>query len=102
MDIRDSQDEKIVSVKEINVTDFLKSLPLSMEDKKTLLLCIAAIQKETSESTARLTTAACMGLLEDDPVFNAFFNKDIAPVINLDIQKLYNQLASLLEYKEEK
>lgn len=100
MCVRDSQDE-ILNVKEINVASFIKGLPLSLEDRKTLLLCIAAIQKETGESTARLTTAACMGLSEDDPMFNAFYNKDVAPIVSLDIQKLYNQLSSLLSDEEE-
>lgn len=100
MDNKKEKDE-ILNIKEINVTSFIKSLPLSVEDKKILLLCIATIQKVTGEVVAKLTTAACMGLSEDDPKFNAFFNNDISPIINLDIQELYNQLSELIDIEKE-
>ena len=88
-------------IKEISVSKFLRDLPISSEDKNTLLLCIAAIQKETGEEAAKLTTAACMGMSPDDPLFNVFYNRDIAPIINLDVQKLYNQLRPLLYEEDE-
>lgn len=87
----------------INVSEFLKSLPLDKETKSKLLLCIATIIKQVHDDTAKLVLATSMGLSQDDPKFNAFFNNEIHPVIELDVQTIYNSLLSLLEdSKEEK
>lgn len=94
--ILDDNGNEHIQYEYINVSQFIRDLPLSVENKKMLLLCIASIQKETGETIARSTVAACMGLSEDDPKFNAFYNNDIAPIINLDVQKMYEQLVSLI------
>ena len=92
---------KDVKVEEFRVMEFLKNLQIPIEDKKKLLLGIAAVMVDTSENTARLTTAACMGLSPDDEKFNAFYNSDIKPTLQVDIQSIYNQLSDKIISKED-
>lgn len=86
------------TVKNINVAEFIKGLPISLEDKKVLLMCIAAIQRETLLNTSKLMIATTMGFNEDDPTFTEFYNKDIYPMININIrvQDFYDRLALFL------
>lgn len=83
----------IESVEYFDVMDFIKNLPIELEDKKRLLLGISAIIVNTAEKTCQTSVAACMGLSEDDPTFAAFYNKDIEPATRVDIQQIYNDLA---------
>lgn len=92
---------KDVKVEEFRVMEFLKNLQIPIEDKKKLLLGIAAVMVDTSENTARLATAACMGLSPDDEKFNAFYNSDIKPILQVDIQSIYNQLSDKIISKED-
>ena len=45
--------------------------------------------------------ATTMGLSEDDPEFNAFYNKDIYPMINISVQSFYDRLTPLLDEEEQ-
>ena len=84
---------EITKVEEFRVMEFLKNLPIPSKDKKKLVLAIAAIMVNTGEDSTRMATAACMGLSVEDEKFNAFYNSDIRPIVQLDIQTIYNQLA---------
>ena len=83
----------IKKVEYFDVMEFIKNLPIELEDKKRLLLGISAIIVNTAEGSCKSSVAACMGLSEDDPTFVAFYNKDIEPATRVDIQKIYNDLA---------
>lgn len=100
MDEKTTNDES-KNVKNINVSKFIKGLPISLEDKKILLMCIAAIQRETLINTSKVMIATTMGLSEDDPEFNAFYNKDIYPMINISVQSFYDRLTPLLDEEEQ-
>ena len=84
---------EITKVEELNAMEFLKNLPIPIEDKKKLVLAISAIMVNTGEDSTRMATAACMGLSVEDEKFNAFYNSEIKPIVQLDIQTIYNQLA---------
>ena len=84
---------EITKVEEFNAMEFLKHLPIPLEDKKKLVLAISAIMVNTGEDSTRMATAACMGLSTEDEKFNAFYNSEIKPIVQLDIQTIYNQLA---------
>lgn len=94
-------ENEITKVERINVGKFIKGLPITLEDKKVLLMCIAAIQRETVLNTSKLMIATTMGFSEDDPTFVSFYNKDIYPMINMDVQKFYDNLAPLLDEEED-
>lgn len=83
----------IEKVEYFDVMEFIKNLPIELEDKKRLLLGISAIIVNTAEESCKSSVAACMGLSEDDPTFVAFYNKDIVPATRVDIQQIYNDLA---------
>ena len=83
----------IEKVEYFDVMEFIKNLPIELEDKKRLLLGISAIIVNTAEESCKSSVAACMGLSEDDPTFVAFYNKDIEPATRVDIQQIYNDLA---------
>lgn len=83
----------IEKVEYFDVMEFIKNLPIELEDKKRLLLGISAIIVNTAEESCKSSVAACMGLSEDDPTFAAFYNKDIEPATKVDIQQIYNDLA---------
>lgn len=100
MDEKTTNDES-KNVKNINVSKFIRSLPISLKDKKILLMCIAAIQRETLINTSKLMIATTMGLSEDDPEFNYFYNRDIYPMINISVQSFYDRLTPLLLDEEE-
>lgn len=83
----------IEKVEYFDVMEFIKNLPIELEDKKRLLLGISAIIVNTAEESCKSSVAACMGLSEDDPTFVAFYNKDIESATRVDIQQIYNDLA---------
>lgn len=82
----------IESVEYFDVIDFIKNLPIKLEDRKRLLLGISAIIVNTAEESCKSAVAACMGLSENDPAFVAFYNNDIEPTTRVDIQQIYNDL----------
>lgn len=84
----------IESVEYFDVMDFIKHLPIELEDKKRLLLGISAIIVNTSEEACKSSVAACMGLSVDNPTFVAFYNNDIRPATIVDIQNVYNDLVN--------
>ena len=86
-----------------DVMDFLKNLRIPLEDKKKLLLGISAIMVNVGEDSTKMATAACMGYSVEDEMFVAFYNTEIKPIVNLDIQTIYDQLSAkvITEDKEE-
>lgn len=84
--------DDIESVEYFDVMDFIKNLPIKLEDRKRLLLGISAIIVNTAEESCKSAVAACMGLSENDPAFVAFYNNDIEPATRVDIQQTYNDL----------
>ena len=82
--------------KDIKVDEFLRNLKISDEDKDILLMCLAVTISQTAFQTARSTTAACMGLSEADEEFNAFFNNNIAQIVNVDENSVYRDLKKLI------
>lgn len=93
--------DEIKKVETFNAMDFLKKLDIPIEDKKKLLLGIAAIMVNVGEDTTKMATAACMGLSTEDEKFAAFYNNDIEPIVNLDIQTIYDQLSTMVLTEEE-
>lgn len=87
------EDVKEVKKEELNVVQFLQNLSISIEDKKKLLLGIAAIMVNTAEEATLTATAASMGMSTEDPRFVVFYYENIKPIVSLDIQSIYNDLA---------
>lgn len=94
-------EKDVVKVENFNTMEFLKKLRISTEEKKKLLLGIAAIMVNVGEDTTKMATAACMGLPTNDEKFMAFYNNDIRPIVKLDIQKIYDQLSAMVLIEEE-
>lgn len=94
MDTTKDLPNDIESVEYFDVMNFIKHLPIKLEDKKRLLLGISAIIVNTSEEACKSSVAACMGLSTDNPTFVAFYNNDILPATRIDIQNVYNDLAN--------
>lgn len=94
---------EIVKVEKFNAMDFLRDLKIPIEDKKKLLLGISAIMVNVGEDSTKMATAACMGYSVEDEMFAAFYNTEIKPIVNLDIQTIYDQLSAkvITEDKEE-
>lgn len=94
---------EIVNVEKFNAMDFLRDLKIPIEDKKKLLLGISAIMVNVGEDSTKMATAACMGYSVEDEMFAAFYNTEIKPIVNLDIQTIYDQLSAkvITEDKEE-
>lgn len=80
----------------LNVPKFIRELPLSNEQMHFLLMSIAKIMSTVAQDTAKEITAACMGLSTNDPKFNAFYGQDIAQLVNVDPQKIYEDLKILI------
>lgn len=95
--------DEIKKVETFDVMDFLKDLKIPIEDKKKLLLGISAIMVNVGEDSTKMATAACMGYSVEDEMFVAFYNTEIKPIVNLDIQTIYDQLSAkvITEDKEE-
>lgn len=94
---------EIKKVETFDVMDFLKNLRIPLEDKKKLLLGISAIMVNVGDDSTKMATAACMGLSTNDEKFAAFYNKDIKPVVKLDIQTIYDNLCDkVIDEDEEK
>ena len=95
--------DEIKKVETFDVMDFLKNLRIPLEDKKKLLLGISAIMVNVGDDSTKMATAACMGLSTNDEKFAAFYNKDIKPVVKLDIQTIYDNLCDkVIDEDEEK
>ena len=94
-------EKDVVKVENFNTMEFLKKLKIPTEEKKKLLLGIAAIMVNVGEDTTKMATAACMGLPTNDEKFMAFYNNDIRPIVKLDIQKIYDQLSAMVLTEEE-
>lgn len=94
---------EFVNVEKFNAMDFLRDLKIPIEDKKKLLLGISAIMVNVGEDSTKMATAACMGYSVEDEMFVAFYNTEIKPIVNLDIQTIYDQLSAkvITEDKEE-
>lgn len=88
--------ENIEKVEEINSLEFIKNLGISLDDKKKLLLVIASMVVSANEDAIMAATAACMGLSTSDEKFVAFYNRDILPTVNINVQTIYNQLADIV------
>lgn len=91
------ENEKITTLK---IPEFIRDLPLSDEQKHFLLMSIAKIMSTVAQDTGKMTTAACMGLSTDDPNFCVFYERDIAPLLEVDPQKIYEDLKVLILEKE--
>lgn len=87
------EEAKEVKKEELNYVQFLQNLSIPMEDKKKLLLGIAAIMVNTAEEATLTATAACMGMSIEDPRYVVFYNENIKPIVSLDIQTIYDDLA---------
>lgn len=74
--------DEVQKIENINVVEFIKNLPLDRETKEKLLLCIAAIHRDTFINTFKVATATAMGLDEKDPKFVAFYMNNIEPNIS--------------------
>lgn len=85
----------------LNVLDFIRDLPLSDQQMQFLLMSIAKIMSTVAQDTGKMTTAACMGLSTDDPRFCIFYDKEIAPLLEVDPQKIYTDLQTLINSKKE-
>lgn len=94
--------DEIKKVETFSAMDFLKDLDISTDDKKKLLLSIAAIMVNVGEDSTKMATAACMGLSIEDEKFAAFYNNEIKPIVKLDIQTIYDQLANKVFDEEDK
>lgn len=94
-------EKDVVKVENFNTMEFLKKLRIPTEEKKKLLLGIAAIMVNVGEDTTKMATAACMGLPTHDEKFVAFYNNDIRPIVKLDIQTIYDQLSAMVLTEEE-
>jgi len=94
-------EKDVVKVENFNTMEFLKKLKIPTEEKKKLLLGIAAIMVNVGEDTTKMATAACMGLSTNDEKFMAFYNNDIRPIVKLDIQTIYDQLSAMVLTEEE-
>lgn len=80
----------------LDIPQFIKDLPLSNQQMHFLLMSIAKIMATVAQDTGKMTTAACMGLSTDDPKFCVFYDKEIAPLLEIDPQKIYNDLQNLI------
>lgn len=80
----------------ISIPKFIRELPLSDHDMHYLLMCIAKIMVTVSHDAGKMTTAACMGFSTEDPRFTVFFQKEISPLLELDPQKVYEDLQTLI------
>lgn len=73
-------------------------------NRPLLVAAIACLMSNIALDVAKHTTAACMGMKEDDPSFITFYNKDIQPILDsmYDVNVMRRNLERWLEEEENK
>ena len=81
--------------KEIDAVEFIRNLPINLQDTKILVQIISELINIVAAETAKNVTAACMGLSVDHPEFESFYNNDIKQIVELNSADTYNSIIGL-------